>query len=59
MGRVADTAVGVVAGMVVAGAIGVMVSNGKIKPRKVAKGAVKAMTAMGDVAGKMSTKCVK
>ena len=48
MGKAMMTAAGVVAGMAIGGAMGVLMSNGKLKPRKVAKKTAKAMDNIGD-----------
>lgn len=48
MGKAMMTAAGVVAGMAIGGAMGVLMSSGKLKPRKVAKKTARAMDNIGD-----------
>lgn len=48
MGKAMMTAAGVVAGIAIAGTVGVLMSNGRMKPRKIAKKTAKAMDNIGD-----------
>lgn len=60
MGKAMMTAAGVAAGVALAGTVGMLLSGGKIKPRRVAKKTAKAMNTVGDVmqnAARMTGKC--
>ncbi len=48
MEKMMMSAAGIAAGMVIAGTIGVLVNQGKIKPRKLAKKTAKAMNTVED-----------
>lgn len=48
MGKAMMTAAGVVAGMAIAGTVGVLMSSGKLKPRRMVRKTAKAMDNIGD-----------
>ena len=48
MGKAMMTAAGVVAGMAIAGTVGVLMSSGKLKPRRMVRKTTKAMDNIGD-----------
>ena len=48
MGKAMMTAAGVVAGMAIAGTVGALMINGKLKPRRMVRKTAKAMDNIGD-----------
>ncbi len=51
MNKVVMTTAGILAGMVVAGTVGLLMSESKAKPRKLAKRAANAVESMGETIG--------